>query len=179
MYRILVIIATLILTSSLHAQPRFGLSEEDYAIALRWLRTDCLAPEAKSLLDLLVSRRVAMQQAFTRALAEGPTAEEVAAVRSSGAARWRAQREFIDRPEVREALPADQWQALRNQTEDGVIRSEVDNFVSGYKSNAMAGLAVVGDDNALAQLRDLAGKGGPDAIAARGALAYRESLTTR
>ena len=120
-----------------------------------------------------------MQQAFTRALAEGPTAEEVAAVRASGAARWRAQREFIDRPEVREALPADQWQALRNQTEDGVIRSEVDNFVSGYKSNAMAGLAVVGDDDALAQLRDLAGKGGPDAIAARGALAYRESLTTR
>ena len=179
MLRILVIIATLMLASGLHAQPRFGLSEADYALALRWLQTDCLAPEAKSLLDLLVSRRVAMQQAFTRALAEGPTADEVAAVRASSIARWRAQREFIERPEIREALPADQWQALRNQSEDGVIRSEVDNFVSGYKSNAMSGLAVVGDDAAMQQLRELAGKGGPDAIAARGALAYRESLTTR
>jgi hypothetical protein len=118
-----------------------------------------------------------MQQAFTRALAEGPTADEVAAVRAAAAARWRAQRDFADRPEVRNALPAEQLASLRNQTEDAVVRGEVDNFVNGYKSNAMAGLAVVGDDAALRQLRELAGRGdSPEAVAARGALAYRESL---
>ena len=91
-----------------------------------------------------------------------------------------AQRELIDRPELREALPADQWQALRNRTEDDSVRSEVDNFVNGYRSNAMSGLAVVGDEDALRQLRELAGRGStPEAVAARGALAYRESLTTR
>ncbi len=180
MRRIIVILATLLLVSGLHAQPRFGVSEADYALALRWLRTDCLAPDAQPLLDLLLSRRVAMQQAFIGALAEGPTAEEVSAVRAAAAARWRAQREFIDRPEVRQTLPADQWETLRNQTEDAYVRSEVDNFINGYKSNAMSGLAVVGDENALRQLRELAGRGGsPEAVAARGALAYRESLTTR
>ncbi len=180
MRRILVFLATSLLVCGLQAQPRFGVSEADYALALRWLRTDCLAPEAKPLLDLLVSRRAAMQKAFAGALADGPTAEEVAGVRAAAAARWRAQRELIDRPELREALPADQWQALRTRTEDDSVRSEVDNFVNGYRSNAMSGLAVVGDEDALRQLRELAGRGStPEAVAARGALAYRESLTTR
>ena len=177
MRRIAVMLVALLVASGLYAQPRFGLSEADYALAQLWLRTNCLAPEAQPLLDRLVARRVAMQQAFTRALAEGPTADEVAAVRAAAVARWRAQREFADRPEVRDVLPAEQLAALRNQSEDAVVRSEVDNFVNGYKSNAMAGLAVVGDDVALRQLRELAARGeSPEAVAARGALAYRESL---
>lgn len=101
-------------------------------------------------------------------------------MRAAAAARWRAQREFIDSPELRDALPVDQWEALRNRTEDALTRSEVDNFVNGYRSNAMSGLAVVGDEGALRQLREFAGRGGsPEAVAARGALAYRESFTTR
>jgi len=177
MRRVAVLLVTLLVASGPYAQSRFGVSEADYALAQLWLRTNCLAPEAQPLLDRLVARRAAMQQAFTRALAEGPTADEVAAVRAAAAARWRAQRDFADRPEVRNALPAEQLASLRNQTEDAVVRGEVDNFVNGYKSNAMAGLAVVGDDAALRQLRELAGRGdSPEAVAARGALAYRESL---
>ncbi len=180
MHRILVFLTTLLLISSVQAQARFGLNEADYALALRWLRADCLAPDAKPLLDLLAGRRAAMLKAFLGALAEGPTAEEVAAVRTAAAARWRAQREFIQRPELREALPADQWEALRNRTEDDFIGSEVDNFVNGYRSNAMSGLAVVGDEDALRQLRELARhENTPEAVAARSALAYRASLTKR
>jgi hypothetical protein len=177
---VVVFFATALIVSGVHAQPRFGVSESDYALAQRWMHTDCLAPDAKPLLDALVSRRAAMQKAFAGALAEGPTADEVAAVRAAAGARWRAQREFIDNPALRDALPADQWDALRKQTEDAAIRSAVDNFVNGYRSNAMSGLAVVGDENALRQLRQLAGRGNtPEAVAARGALAYRESLTKR
>jgi len=180
MRRANVMLFALLVASGLHAQPRFGVSEADYALAQLWLSTNCLAPEAQSLLDRLVARRAAMQQAFTRALAEGPTADEVAVVRAAAAARWRAQREFADRPEIRDAVPAEQLASLRNQSEEAVVRSEVDNFVNGYKSNAMAGLAVVGDDAALRQLRELAARGeSPEAVAARGALAYRESLPVR
>jgi hypothetical protein len=171
---------TLLVASGLHAQPRFGVSESDYALAQLWLRTNCLAPEAQPLLDRLLARRAAMLQAFTRALTEGPTADEVASVRAAAAARWRAQREFADRPEVRDSVPAEQLASLRNQSEEAFVRSEVDNFVNGYKSNAMAGLAVVGDDAAVRQLRELAARGeSPEAVAARGALAYRESLSVR
>lgn len=66
MRRILMFLATLLLVSGLQAQPRFGVSEADYALALRWLRADCLAPDAKPLLDLLVSRRAAMKKASER-----------------------------------------------------------------------------------------------------------------
>ena len=177
MQRILVLLATLLFASIVYAQTRFNVSEADYALAIRWLRSDCFAPDAKPLRDLLLSRHAAMQQAFLGALDQGPTTAEVAAASAAAAARWRAQREFIDRPELREALPATQWEALRNQTQDDFARSEVDNFILGYRSNAMSGLAVVGDADALRRLRELAQGGeGPEAVAARGALAYRESL---
>lgn len=180
MQRILALLAALLFASSLYAQTRFNVSESDYALANTWLRSDCFAPDAKPLRDLLLGRRAAMQQAFLGALDQGPTATEVAAVHAAATARWRAQREFVDRPEVREALPAAQWKVLRNQSQDDFVRSEVANFILGYHSNAMSGLAVVGDAAALRRLHELAQHGdGPEAVAARGALAYRESLSTR
>jgi hypothetical protein len=177
---VLIFFAIVFAVSGVQAQTRFGVSESDYLLAERWLRTNCLAPEAKPLIDALLSRRAAMQKAFTSALAEGPTAGEVAAVKAAAASRWRAQRGFIDNPAVKDALPADGWKALRSQTQEAATRSEVNNFVNGYRSNAMSGLAVVGDDDALLQLRVTARRGSsPEAVAARGALAFRESLTGR
>jgi hypothetical protein len=177
---ILVLLATVLLAFGAQAQTRFGVSDADYALALRWLSTDCLGPDARPLWDSLLGRRAAMQQAFLGALEQGPSAEEVAAARTAAAARWRAQREFLDRPELRAALPTDQWDALRARTEDDFVRTEVDAFVNGYRSNAMSGLAVVGDDEALRRLRELARrKNTPDGVAARAALAYREALPER
>lgn len=178
MRHMLVFLSIMLLASSLQAQVRFDVSEADYAVVLRWLRADCLAPDAKPLRDLLFSRRAAMQQAFLGALEQGPTAEEIAAVQTAAAARWHAQRAFIDHPELRDALPANQWEVLRNRTKDEFTRSEVENFINGYRSNAMSGLAVVGDEEALHRLRELAQReGNPEAVAARGALLYRESFS--
>jgi hypothetical protein len=182
MLRVLVFVAALLAVSvsGVHAQTRFGVSESDYALAVRWLHTNCLAPDARPLVEALIGRRAAMQKAFAGALAEGPTEEEIATVRRAAADRWRLQRRFIDNPALKDALPADQSQALRKQTEDEAIRSEVDSFVNGYRSNAMAGLAIVGDDDAIRKLREMAGRGSsPEALAARGALVFRESLKTR
>ena len=177
---VFVFVSAFVLASGVYGQPRFGVSEADYELAVRWLRTDCLAPDAKPLRDRLLSRRAAMQQAFLGALDQGPTDEEVTQAKSAAAAHWRAQREVLDRAELRQALPADQLQALQNQTEEEFVRSAAENFINGYKSNAMSGLAVVGDDDALNRLRELAQHGdSPEAVAARGALAYRESLAGR
>jgi hypothetical protein len=180
MRSLIVFFTVALIVCGAHAQTRFGVSESDYALVQRWLHTNCLAPEAKPLIDSLISRRAAMQKAFAGALAEGPTPDEIAAVKAAATARWRAQHEFIDNPALKDAMPADQLDALRKQTEDSAVQSEVTDFVNGYRSNAMSGLAVVGDENALRQLRKLAKAGNtPEAVAARGALAYRESLTTR
>ena len=180
MRRIALLIAGLLAVSSLYAQTRFGVSEADYALASLWLRTNCLAPEGRALIDQIIGRRVEMQKAFTAAIAEGPTADEVAAVRSAAVSRWRAQQAFLDDPALRDLIPPEQRNALRNQTEASYAASEVDNFVNGYRSNAMAGLALVGDEASLRRLQEAAQRGEtPEAVAARGALAYREAVIPR
>ena len=57
------------------------------------------------------------------------------------------------------------------------MRNEVTNFVNGYRSNAMAGIAVVGDAASIERLREIArGQDRTAGIAAQGALTLRESL---
>jgi hypothetical protein len=176
MLRILIILSFMVLAGSAQTQSRFGLNESDSALAVRWLTTNCLAPNSRSLRDQIVSRRDVLQSAFELALKEGPTQAEIGLVREGAVAQYRAQREMLNRPELREALPAERLAALREVPEEKFVRTEVDNFVNGYRSNAMAGIAVVGDAAAVNRLRALAkGPPGPLAVAARAALAYRDA----
>ena len=161
---------------SASAQTRFGLERADWQFALRWLETNCLAPSAQPFLAELRARRVVMQRAFLAALDEGPTSDEVARVREGATARYRQGREMLQREDLRNALPPERLTALREMTEDRFVSNEVDSFVNGWRSNAMAGLAVVGDDVAVARLRAYAGgQSEVLAAAARAALAYRQA----
>jgi hypothetical protein len=159
------------------AQTRFGLDADDYAAARQWLRTTCLAPGGDELIRRLRAKAAVFQAAFNAAVEQGPTEAEVAEVREGARALYRREREALSNPMLPDALPADRLEALRAVTEDDFVRTEVTHFVDGYRSNAMAGIAVVGDAPAIERLRALAR--GPDrtaAIAAQGALALRESL---
>ena len=100
MRRFIVTVATVVLACAAHAQARFGVSEADYALAQLWLKSTCLAPDARPLLDRLVTRSGTMQQAFVGAMAEGPEAVDVAAVRAAPTLACPSQ--FLDRPERRE-----------------------------------------------------------------------------
>lgn len=155
---------------------RFGLTPADWQFAQRWLETNCLAPSAQPFLGELRSRRVAMQRAFIGALDEGPLPDEITRVREAARGRYRQGRQLLERGELAEALPQDRLAALRELTEDRFVSGEVDSFVTGYRSNAMAGLAVVGDDAAMARLKQLTADRSPAlATAARAALQYRQS----
>jgi hypothetical protein len=159
------------------AQTRFGLNADDYAVARQWLRTNCLGPGGDELVRRLRTQAALFQAAFTAALEQGPTEAEVAEVRDGARALYRRQREALANPMLREALPADRLEALGAVSEEEFVRTEVANFVNGYRSNAMAGIAVVGDAASIDRLRAMAN--GPDraaATAARGALALRDSL---
>jgi hypothetical protein len=154
---------------------RFGLTAADWQFARRWLETNCLAPSAQPFLAELRSRSAVMQRAFIGALDEGPLPDEIAGVREGARARYRQGRQLLERGELADALPPERLAAVRSVTEDGFIAAEVDSFVNGYRSNAMAGLAVVGDDVAVARLKQMAADRSPAlASAARAALAYRQ-----
>jgi hypothetical protein len=159
------------------AQARFGLNADDYAVARQWLRTNCLGPGGDELVRRLRAQPAAFQAAFTAALEQGPADAEIAEVRDGARALYRRQREALSNPMLREALPADRLAALTDVPEDQFVRTEVTNFVNGYRSNAMAGIAVVGDAGAIDRLRTIArGSDRTAAIAAQGALALRDSL---
>jgi hypothetical protein len=159
------------------AQTRFGLAPDDYALAVQWLRSTCLAPDSAEIIGRLRARAVVLQPAFFAALAEGPTQAEIAEVREGAVAIYRRQRAALDDPELRNALPAERVDALRRRSEEEFVGREVDNFVSGYRSNAMAGIAVVGDAAAIERLREIArGADRSAAVGAQGALAFRDSL---
>src|SRR5215475_8402623 len=103
-----ILFAIVLAVSGAQAQTRFGVSEADYLLAQQWLHTNCLAPEARSLVDALLNRRLEMQKAFAAALAEGPAADEIAVVEAAAAERWRTQQRFMDDPAVRNAFPGAQ-----------------------------------------------------------------------
>jgi hypothetical protein len=160
------------------AQPRFGLSADDYELARQWLRSSCLAPGGgDELIRRLRAKSALFQSAFSAALEQGPAEAEVAEAREGATAIYRREREALSDPVLRSAVPPDRLEALRAVSEDEFVRTEVANFVNGYRSNAMSGIAVVGDAAAIDRLREIAR--GPDraaAIAAQGALALRDSL---
>jgi hypothetical protein len=177
MRRLVLALMLAIASGVVGAQTRFGLAPDDYALAVQWLRSTCLAPNSAEIIGRLRARAAALQPAFFAALAEGPTQSEVAEVRAGAAEIHRRQRAALDDPQLRGAIPAERIDALRRRTEEEFVRTEVDNFVNGYRSNAMSGIAVVGDAGAIERLREIAR--GPDraaAIAAQGALAFRDSL---
>jgi hypothetical protein len=177
MNRILLIFLLAMACGAAAAQTRFGLAADDYALARQWLQTTCLAPGGDELLRGLRARSAVFQAAFTAALTEGPTEAEIAEVREGATAIYRRQREALSDPALRSALPADRLQALGAVSEDDFVRTEVTNFVNGYRSNAMAGIAVVGDAASIERLRQIArGQDRTAAIAAEGALALRDSL---
>lgn len=178
MKRLLALVALcLSCSSSTWAQTRFGLGERDYALAAIWLQTNCLAPEAAPLIARLRERSAVMQRAFAAAVEEGPTNAEVAVVREAAVARYRRQREVAADPIVRESIPAETMRSLLATTEAAFVSSEVDNYISGYRSNAMSGLAVVGDDAAIQRMTRLAQEPGqPLSKAAQAALLYRAAI---
>ena len=170
-------VAFALVSGTAPAQTRFGLSAADYALASEWLRSTCLAPDSGDLIGRLRARAATLQPAFFAAVAEGPTEAEIAEVREGAAAIWRRQRQALDDPQLRDALPRERIEAFRGRSEEDFVRTEVANFVNGYRSNAMAGIAVVGDAASIERLREIArGQDRAAAIAAQGALALRESL---
>jgi hypothetical protein len=160
------------------AQARLGVSESDYALATEWLQTNCLAPSARSLIARLLERREAMQRAFLAAIEEGPTEAEIAARRDAATALYRRQREFIEHPTLRDSIPPEVLRTVASTHEGEFVGAEVANYVNGYRSNAMAGLAIVGDETAIQRLAALArDPAHPLAAAANAALSYRSSLS--
>jgi hypothetical protein len=165
------LLASVLLAGPAHAQPGPALDPEAAAVLDRWLRGSCLGDEAAALEDDLRRHAGVLAPALRRALAAGPPAADIAAVREAAAQRHARRADFdwqgmevtgVDR----DALARVQRQPARAFADDQVAR-----YVNGWRSNAIAGLAIVGEPVDRTTLRRIAARSNdPLAPAAREAL---------
>jgi hypothetical protein len=154
--------------ASVAAQPRYGMSSEAYEVFARWMTTTCIGDQAEQWSALLQRHRTELAPAFARALADGPPEELVARVRRAADARYAA---IAVAPPAQVRIQGIAARSIARPARQGYVDTEAIRFATGYKSNAIAGLAIVGGPQARTTLRRVADSpGNPLSAAASEAL---------
>ena len=168
---VLVAVLVLGILPNATGQPRSALSPQAALVYQRWLASTCIGGEEEARAAELRRYATELAPAFERAVAAGPPPEELARVRAAAAARY-AERAKFDLGTVRiTGLDAADLKRFKGVTAQQYVDGEVRRYVLGYRSNAVAGLGVVGGARALAVLSRLAAdRRDPLAPAAREAL---------
>jgi len=138
------------------AQPRFGLAPDAYEVFAKWMTTSCIGEDAQRWRETLLRYRAVLTPAFQRALADGPTSDDVAAARSAADARYAALATFPLAEYRIAGLDPQSLARLSRPSRKVYVDDQVQRYVTGYKSNAIAGLAIVGGPQARASLARLA-----------------------
>jgi hypothetical protein len=142
------------------AQPRYGLSPDAYAVFSRWMTASCVGDEAQTLNDALRRYRVELAPAFRKALADGPPPEALRSVRTAAETRYAELAKFPISQYRVEGVTAEALARHRGVSRQGYVADQVQRYANGYRSNAIAGLGIVGGPEARTQLSRLAARRG-------------------
>ena len=172
--RLLTAAALALACASAHAQTRFGLSPEAYAVFNRWMLASCIGGEEVALTGDLRRYPQALARAFQQAIAAGPSAEELRAARAAAEARYDSRAKFPLEQFRIEGVNGEALARFSRVSRRQYVDDQVRRFVTGYRSNAVAGLAIVGDAKGRSLLARIARNSrDPLAPAAREALKNR------
>jgi len=153
------------------AQPRNGVSPEAEAIFNRWVATTCTGDEERKLIEELRRHAAPLAAAFRKAIVGGPPPAQLRAARAAAEARFAAREKFPYQDYRIEGVSEKDLAAFRRVARQAFVDDQVRRFATGYRSNAVAGLAIVGGAGARDVLRGIAGNADdPLALAAREAL---------
>lgn len=142
----------------LAAQPRYGLSPEAYAVFSRWMTASCVGDEAQALQQALLRYRTELAPAFRQALADGPPAEALRDIRTAAEARAVALARIPVADYRIEGVSAQALAQYRRKARADFATDQVQRYTTGYRSNAVAGLGIVGGTEARATLSRLAAR---------------------
>jgi hypothetical protein len=161
-------LASLIAAAPAVAQP---LDAQAAALLDRWLQSSCLGDEAAPLEVELRRHAAVLAPALRRALADGPPAAAVARVRETATQRQARRASFDWRSMDVTGVERSAVARLQRKSARAVVDDQVKRYVDGWRANAIAGLAIVGQPADRATLRRIAGAASdPLAPAAREAL---------
>jgi hypothetical protein len=153
------------------AQPRSGLSPEVDAIFNRWVATTCTGEEERKLIDELRRHAAPLAAAFRKAIVAGPPPAQLRAARVAAEVRFAAREKFPWQDYRIEGVSEKDLAAFRRVSQATYVDDQVRRFAAGYRSNAIAGLGIVGGPGARDVLMRIAGNADdPLALVAREAL---------
>jgi hypothetical protein len=153
------------------AQPRSGLSPEVAAIFNRWVATTCTGEEERKLIEELRRHAAPLAVAFRKAIVEGPPPAQLRAARVAAEARFAAREKFPWQDYRIEGVSEKDLAAFRRVSRESYVDDQVRRFATGYRSNAVAGLGIVGGPGARDVLIRIASNADdPLALAAREAI---------
>ena len=150
------VIVFAVIAAPAFAQPRYGLSPDAYAAFSRWMTSSCLGDEADALREALRRHRVELAPAFQRALADGPPPEALRAVRSSAESRHAELARFSINEYRIEGANVQALTLQRRTSRQSYVADQAQRYATGYRSNAVAGLGIVGGPQARATLSRMA-----------------------
>jgi hypothetical protein len=167
----LAVAAAALMASAAVAQPRSGLSPEVEAIFNRWVATTCVGDEERKLIEELRRHSAPLAIAFRKAIVAGPSPEQLRAARAAAEARFAAGEKFPIQDFRIEGVSEKDLVAFQRVSRETYVDDQVRRFATGYRSNAVAGLGLVGGPGARDVLKRIASNADdPLALAAREAL---------
>jgi len=153
------------------AQPRSGLSPDVDAVFNRWVSTTCTGDEERRLIEELRRHAAPLAVAFRKAIVEGPPPAQLRAARVAAEARFAAREKFPYQDYRIEGVSEKDLAAFRRVSRQAYVDDQVRRFATGYRSNAVAGLGIVGGADARNVLKRIASNtDDPLALAAREAI---------
>lgn len=172
--RAMLALVLLLVCAAAQGQTRFGLSPEAYAVYNRWMLASCIGGEERTLVEELRRYPQELAGAFRQAITEGPSEDELRMARAAAEARY----------DQRAKFPFDEFRVVgvsrqdlarfRRVSRQQYVDDQVRRFSVGYRSNAVAGLGIVGGEGSRALLSRI-GRNSRDPLAA----AAREALKSR
>ena len=153
------------------AQPRSGLAPEVDAVFNRWVSTTCTGEEERKLIEELRRHAAPLAVAFRKAIVEGPPPAQLRAARVAAEVRFAAREKFPWQDYRIEGVSEKDLAAFRRVSREAYVDDQVRRYATGYRSNAVAGLGIVGGPGAREILKRIGGNADdPLALAAREAL---------
>jgi hypothetical protein len=130
-----------------------GLSASDRALVRTWLLSDCGLGTDLKLEQQLTSRGAILEAPFLEALEKGPPADELAPVERLASERFDKRQQAANDPNRRIEMKAADREAYDRITRESFVGAEKASFILRWRSQAVAGLALIGGDKARQALR--------------------------
>lgn len=145
--------AGLLAAAGVHAQ---GIPEADRTLIRTWLLTDCGLGESPKLEEQIRSRGAILEAPFLEALDKGPPPDEIAPVERLANERYQKRQQTMNDPNRKVEMSAADLEAWRKITRDDFVGAERSNFILRWRTQAIAGLALIGGDKSRKALRAIA-----------------------